>query len=283
MYKCLFIILFGFFALNVNSQLTVNFKADTNYVCINTPLAFHDLSYGDTITSRMWDFGNNTTSTDENPIISYDTAGIYSVKLIVNTASTSDSITKTDYIIVRELPDANFTFSLHNDIFINDTFALSTFAYYFVGNHTKNDSLKYTYSWDFVNNYYSDTTDTIEYMFSSAGDFDVKFIVEAGYQCTDTATNTVTVTDLVEVPNIFTPNNDGVNDILLFRTNGKYTFDLTIYSRWGTIVYIQSAKKIMWDGRSAAGLEVEAGTYFYHITSPDISGYEKSGYFFINR
>ena len=59
-----------------------------------------------------WDFqgGTPATSSDQNPVISYDTPGTYDVTLSITDGNSNDQITKTGYIIVREIlaPVANF-------------------------------------------------------------------------------------------------------------------------------------------------------------------------------
>jgi PKD repeat protein/uncharacterized protein YfaP (DUF2135 family) len=55
---------------------------------------------GKEIISWLWNFGDGTTSTQQNPSHTYTSAGTYNVTLTVNNGSTSDSETKTAYIIV---------------------------------------------------------------------------------------------------------------------------------------------------------------------------------------
>jgi gliding motility-associated-like protein len=70
------------------------------------------------------------------------------------------------------------------------------------------------------------------------------------------------------VPNIFTPNGDGVNDILY--ANGiciNTNFRLAIYDRWGVQLFLTSSRHEGWDGRTPSGEEVKAGVYYYVITA----------------
>ena len=67
----------------------------------NAPLTvkFTDQSANNPI-SWKWDFGDNTTSTEQNPSHTYQNAGKYTVKLTVTNDQGSDTKTKTDYITV---------------------------------------------------------------------------------------------------------------------------------------------------------------------------------------
>jgi PKD repeat protein len=63
------------------------------------------------ITTWSWDFGDGTTSTEQNPIHTYQDAGIYTVRLEVVGPGGSDTKTKKDYIhlTMPSVPVANFT------------------------------------------------------------------------------------------------------------------------------------------------------------------------------
>ncbi len=72
-------------------------------------VAFTDLSQN-TVSSWSWDFGNGSTSTQQNPLNQYSDPGLYTVELIVTGPAGTDSITKVDYIQVDYLPPtAGFT------------------------------------------------------------------------------------------------------------------------------------------------------------------------------
>jgi len=90
--------------------------------------------------------------------------------------------------------------------------------------------------------------------------------------CISTAQVTV-VSDcsLLTVPNIFSPNGDGVNDRFEVVTAGLLEFDLTIYNRWGDAIFTSRDPLNQWDGRWK-GDEVPAGTYFYTLKAVDFTG-----------
>jgi gliding motility-associated-like protein len=103
----------------------------------------------------------------------------------------------------------------------------------------------------------------------------------------ETTTYTVTVTDqfgcslskevtievipltcdepLVFVPNTFTPNGDGKNDILYVRSSILKDFNLRIYNRWGELIFETNRLDQGWDG-SYKGKPCEQGVYDYYLT-----------------
>lgn len=82
--------------------------------------------------------------------------------------------------------------------------------------------------------------------------------------CTDTAQVIVRVIPpdcMPEIPNAFTPNGDGANDSFQPIGEAIESYDLTIYSRWGAVVYQGNTA---WDGR-VNGLDAPSDVYVYQI------------------
>jgi FOG: PKD repeat len=85
------------------------FTANTTNCTTSASIQFNDTSTGN-ITGWSWDFGDGTTSTDENPAHTYSTPGVYTVELTVSGPGGSNSTTSTDYITVNyPAPVAGFT------------------------------------------------------------------------------------------------------------------------------------------------------------------------------
>ena len=96
---------------------------------------------------------------------------------------------------------------------------------------------------------------------------------------TYTDSKTFEVLDIIIVPNVFTPNNDGVNDLFIIRANGDDPLEISIYSRTGTLVYNTTSPIIVWDGRNSSGSIVSEGIYFYILKSEDPTVPVQKGFF----
>jgi gliding motility-associated-like protein len=90
--------------------------------------------------------------------------------------------------------------------------------------------------------------------------------------CTDTARLTVIVYDslIVEIPNVFTPNGDGINEFFTVTTNIPVQTELVVVNRWGTVVYnfsevLNKGINNLWDGTAQNGEKVAEGVYFYTL------------------
>jgi PKD repeat protein len=115
--------LFGDCALRVFGEAAppsapvANFSADTQVVSAGGSVHFTDLSTNSP-TSWSWTFegGTPSSSTSQNPTVTYNTAGTYDVSLTAANSAGSDGETKTNYITVTapQPPVANFTASTTN-------------------------------------------------------------------------------------------------------------------------------------------------------------------------
>lgn len=84
--------------------------------------------------------------------------------------------------------------------------------------------------------------------------------------CQGTAQAQVVLIDY-QIPNVFSPNNDGVNDVLKFDYWGQDVNleSVQIYDRWGHLVYNTNNPRIMWDGRTSSGQNCPEGVYYIAI------------------
>jgi OOP family OmpA-OmpF porin len=82
------------------------------------------------------------------------------------------------------------------------------------------------------------------------------------------------VSDEISVANVFTPNDDGVNDtwVLPFSDGGsdKQVF---ILNRWGNLIYQGSLNGFSWDGNDSQGNTISEGVYFYKVSDTNIAGF----------
>lgn len=110
------------------------------------------------------------------------------------------------------------------------------------------------------------------YTYEHPGEYNVKLVVvnTAGInQCSDTVSlesYIVVDSSMIDVPNVFTPNGDGMNDLFRVKTQSLENFQGVILNRWGRKVYEWSDPQGGWDGR-INGKYANPGTYFYIITA----------------
>ncbi len=96
------------------------------------------------------------------------------------------------------------------------------------------------------------------HIYQSLGYFNVILIVENANGCRDTISREYFVISELIIPNVFTPNGDGFNDLLVIENLEFFDNNLKIYNRWGTKIFEKENYKNDWDGDS-----VSDGTYFF--------------------
>lgn len=112
------------------------------------------------------------------------------------------------------------------------------------------------------------------FVFEQPGSYEVMLISTDAYGCDDTSYATVIINerDTLIIPTIFTPNNDGVNDLFKVKYSALTAFHIEIFSRWGKKVFKADEPDTGWDGKDLQGQQVHPGVYFYVITATDRNG-----------
>lgn len=256
--KYLFSLIIGLGFLVQASQAQVSFLKKGS-PCVGTPITFYNNS---TIPpdSVNWSFGNDDIASDPDSVeYTYYLVGEYVVTLTVVSGGSSYSYFET--LIIHDNPECDFyvdsvPFSSYTRIFTDQSVSDTSFM---------------SFKWDFGNGQIV-TNDSLstEYRFSEAGSYDVRLWSTDNYGCTDSAMQSVVVSNLYRVPNVFTPNADGVNDQFIVTVNGEELFSIEIYSRWGNLVFKrENVNNLVWDGYMPDGSKVKPGTYFYVIAAHD--------------
>jgi len=109
---------------------------------------------------------------------------------------------------------------------------------------------------------------SIVYQYNQPGTYWIKLVVSNGF-CTDTDIVGIYVTEGIFIPNVFTPNGDGQNDIFHVTVGGMKQYHIEIFNRWGERIFQADAPDIDWDGTSAGGVKESDGDYYYMISCTD--------------
>jgi gliding motility-associated-like protein len=80
------------------------------------------------------------------------------------------------------------------------------------------------------------------------------------------------VNEELDLPNIFTPNNDGLNDYLEIKSLGLTDFSLVVLDMNGKPVFQTNDPAFKWDGMSLANERVKDGNYLYYFTARNSVG-----------
>lgn len=131
-----------------------------------------------------------------------------------------------------------------------------------------------TWLWSFGDGVGTSTSKNPTYAYAKSGEYYVKLIVDNN-GCIDSITKKIVIVEDLIIPNVFSPNNDGVNDVFTLDAYGIAEIEIFIFDRWGLEMFHKIAQKIFWDGRTNAGLEVTTGTYYYIVEATVLGSTEK--------
>jgi gliding motility-associated-like protein len=104
--------------------------------------------------------------------------------------------------------------------------------------------------------------------FGPPGTYQVTLLVADTNGCFHDYTIDVIVTNEFHLPNVFTPNGDGTNEIFEMKADVFESFEIVILNRWGNVVHNRkdATGTYLWDGLSQSGERVADGVYFYRLT-----------------
>jgi gliding motility-associated-like protein len=224
--------------------------------------------------SYFWDFHDGSTDTAVNVTHTYQKAGDYGLTLIAVTDS--GCVDTVDFpVLTRVYPKPVVDF-IHTPEIVpwsNPTAGFSDKSLY--GN---------SYLWNFgdpASGNNSSTMKNPDHKFSAKGLYDVWLTVTSAYGCVDSAMKSIRVADdEFVVPNVITPNGDGINDVLKISNLESLKYcQIEIFNRWGKTVYISYDYKNNWDGEGVAD-----GVYYYSIFYESWFGKgEIRGFFYVIR
>jgi gliding motility-associated-like protein len=223
-------------------------------ICVNTAELFEgSVSVADTLTNWQWNFGNGQTSTQQNNTATFTTPGNYAIKLTAtNKIGCSSDTTKNIYVV--PLPTAvpvqdPLTIAVGIGANIVMTYAGDITSY----NWIPTTRLSCTNCPSPFANPQKTTKYTVQ--------------VEDRHGCTNSGDITVIVVcgkDNFFVPNTFSPNGDGRNEVFYPKGTGLFRIkSMRVFNRWGEVVF---EKKEFPANDPSAGWN---GTYKGKPASPD--------------
>ena len=184
--------------------------------CPNEPVYFTDQSSGNII-SRIWNFDNGAyISEEENPVVEFSGTGIFPVQLIVSDGCVTDTLLRDIEILPTFFEELDTTVCSDRSIYFHNN----------VFTETVEEAQTFVYI-DTLTNYLGcDSIVILNALVESCG---CKLVF----------------------PNVFTPDNDGINDVFYPIIDCDFMVDnyrLLIFNRWGQLVFESENPIAQWDG-----------------------------------
>ncbi|MCC6599953.1 MAG: gliding motility-associated C-terminal domain-containing protein, partial [Crocinitomicaceae bacterium] len=127
----------------------------------------------------------------------------------------------------------------------------------------------------------------VEHTFDGVYAYEVQLTAINEIGCIDSSFYTVPIPPSFYIPNSFTPNGDGINDVWAVVSKEVNTFDLRIFNRWGEQVFYSTDPSVPWigDRQRESGYFVPDGVYTYVIKATGFrqETFEKTGSIVLTR
>lgn len=238
---------------NFVSKPTASFTVSSKDVCEGVEIRFQDASnaMGSSLNGWAWNFGDGSTSSAKDPTKRYTIIGQFSVRLTVTNATgcVSDPFIDTLRVYLQPVVDAGPSFIVPQGSrvdfrpIVNDT--------------------------------------TINFRWSPAPDITGPAVLRASiiarleqvYRLTAVGKNGCSASDTlivrilkpIEIPNVFSPNGDGIHDTWVIRNMSDYPGStVNVFNRYGQLIHTADASTPPWNG-SVNGALLPVGVYYYII------------------
>ncbi|MEO8147031.1 MAG: gliding motility-associated C-terminal domain-containing protein [Bacteroidia bacterium] len=268
------VINYGFcFSDTATVTVTVNVALPSPTINGNSPLCEGDDLFLNTSTSGVinyqWNGPAGFTSTDQNPVITNVTAnnsGAYSLIVSNGCESAPSAIT----IIINQNPSVT-NISSNSPVCVGDELQL-------VFSATDFDSA----FWNLNSTIFSANSNLIiqNVQLNNTGFYVINL---SNSNCKNADSLLVEIKDCeIIIPNVFTPNDDGYNDVFEIINSSIENIRYKIFDRWGVVVYEGYGSTLKWNGKlNGTGNFVPTGAYFYifDITFTDKTQKKIKGYF----
>jgi gliding motility-associated-like protein len=247
--------------------LTSNFANDTCYRKVGST----EVIGSGAIMPYKYLWSNNNTNSSINNI----EEGSYSVTI---TDANNCTISEQFYIETELLIPNTAKFNVAPDLNIHHLYRQMDNPIFFIDKSYNELNLITKWFWEFEDGFTSNEQDT-RHSFAEIGDFNVTLTIEDLYGCVDTITKQVIIEEfLLYIPNSFTPQDDGINDVFLPKGIGIKHYELKIFSRWGEHFFTSDNLNIGWNGTTDRKDKIaQDGVYVYLINVTDVFG-EKHTY-----
>jgi gliding motility-associated-like protein len=256
----------AFVIIKVSPSPTARFAANTSGGCQGLEVSLRNLSPGVALGSEqyIWDFGDGSpVSNAPNPVHTYRQAGVYRLTLLVKAAGGCGEPASADTLITIA-PALSQPFELRPAapavLFLPDAS---------IQVRDLNQG-SVSWLWQFGDGATA-TTPSAEHRYQRAGSYRVALSLTDAAGCTyrQQSPELIVQESYIDIPNVFTPNGDGINDVWRITYQSSDRARLAIVDRWGRSLYTSQNLTEGWNGLDLQGNPSPDGVYFYTLELPN--------------
>ncbi len=244
--------------LKVRPKLHIKAVADPSTLCFGQPFILYSKSNGGDSLHYQYQWVNDNQSADST-IIKPSQSGWHKVILSDN-CSASNGIDSV-YVTVIQPAKAAFVYVPAQRIKVNQNVSFQNQSSY---------AAKYLWKFDI-----NDTSNIVspDHIYTDSGEYKITLIAYGLNHCpNDTAYGFIKIIGTqvtIYIPDAFSPNGDGINDLFNISGIGIKSYSYNIYNRWGESIFSSSSGG--WNG-NFKGQQVPEGVYIYMFDVVDLEG-----------
>ena len=254
--------------------LTVKIFPTSKYNCINTPITFasivNDAQLGtpETLfpTTYTWSVvssnGMTQISNVNSPTISITFSSAVTFSLFLKVDKGESSALTYTVISIGNIPKASFN-ATFLDVGYPNRLQLTGYSTFGLVNH-----------WMFSDTPIIDSTANTIKSYTASGQYSVMLVTIGRTGCRDTSRYNFYLVDSsgITMPNVFTPNNDGANDIYKPIARGISKLSAKVYNRNAVLIQSWDTVNGFWDGYTNSGEPCSDGEYFIILNATGFDG-----------
>lgn len=252
-------------------QLTSNIFAGCTPVCID----FSDATVTGTgnVVTWSWAFGDGTSSASQNPQHCYDTPGQYNVTLTGTTDFGCFATSPVYMVNSHPVPVADFSFTPENPSMVSP-------VVFFLDKSLGATTWEWNYGDSLGVDSFNIQTDDVHHEYGDTGTYCVMLKIQNEFGCRDSIEKCLHVDPdyVVYIPNAFSPNGDGKNEIFIpmFTGISEKNYELRIFDRWGNLTFLSNTHDKGWNGKfNNTGGQSPEDVYVYVLTFRDMQNVPK--------
>jgi gliding motility-associated-like protein len=223
--------------------------------CVPFTVSFLELTSDATL--YTWNFGDGTISNEQNPTHLFDEVGQYTISL---TGANLGGCKSTLADLIVDVADTAHPAFHSSPNFPAELMLPDATVHFFDDSQNAN-----AWIWSFGDQVESADQNPV-HQFTEEGVYYVTLTVQNERECVSKITQGpyVVVTPDIFIPNVFSPNGDNINDTYWVRYTGNQPFTLSLFDRWGNLIFTQNDKYAGWDG-TVENEAAPAGVYYYVV------------------
>ena len=264
--------------ITVNPNPVVTFTSNDTAGCSPLCTSFINTSSvpGGGVSGWQWNMGDGSPdNTSQDVSHCYANTSAIPVSFSPTLTVTSDSgcvsvLTKNNYITAYPMPIAAF---------IADPVSVSIANPVITITNTSSGAPIASYNWNMGDNTTSTLQTPAPYTYPDTGTYTITLITTSEYGCESTTAHSITIEQdfMLYIPNSFSPNGDGTNDVFIPQGMFVNNFHMEIYDRWGNLIFITDDITQPWTGIANYGTAIaQPDVYIYSVTAKDFKDKQRS-------